>query len=484
MSENKDILIFMSDQHTPYFSGFFAHNVDTPNMDKLCEEGTRFDNCVTSSPLCVPARNSMLSTLYPHKTGVLTNSGVISNLQPTFLQPFVVKGYETVLCGRMHFIGEDQRHGFTKRIAEDITPVGWGRPESLKFERGVHATTFWHKGATAFAGAGASPVLTYDDLVISKALEYLSQPHDKPQLIVVSVYGPHFPYVAPVDLYKKYLERVKLPRTFYSRPSYNNKVLNFQTNEGISEEKELSILAAYSALVELTDTRLGQVVKAFEEYEAKKGEEGYVAYISDHGDQCGDRSMYGKSSFFEKSVKIPFIIKGPSICKNKVSSSPCSIMDLGPTLCDLTGTEKLIDSDGVSLYPVLVEKDNEGDKDRVVYSEIINLVNWTENVYAMMALKGKYKYISYYGMNEILFDMEKDEEETTNIISDEKEVADEFRKLAKEFVDPEKVIEEKKKLDKYIKWYKAYEDAVGLDESERWKNTDKANTEYPEICVK
>ena len=71
MSENKDILIFMSDQHTPYFSGFFAHNVDTPNMDKLCEEGTRFDNCVTSSPLCVPARNSMLSTLYPHKTGVI-----------------------------------------------------------------------------------------------------------------------------------------------------------------------------------------------------------------------------------------------------------------------------------------------------------------------------------------------------------------------------------------------------------------------------
>ena len=66
----KDILIFMSDQHTPHVSGYFGNNADTPNMDALAKNGTNFSCCYSSCPLCVPARMSMMSGQYAKKTGV------------------------------------------------------------------------------------------------------------------------------------------------------------------------------------------------------------------------------------------------------------------------------------------------------------------------------------------------------------------------------------------------------------------------------
>ena len=112
-----DILIFMTDQHTPYYSGWYGNNVDTPNLDALVQEGTAFDEAYTSCPLCVPSRVSMLSGKRPANTGVFTLTDALPDMTPTFLHHLVLQGYETVLVGRMHFIGFDQRHGFTKRIA-------------------------------------------------------------------------------------------------------------------------------------------------------------------------------------------------------------------------------------------------------------------------------------------------------------------------------------------------------------------------------
>ena len=88
----KDILIFMSDQHTPYFSGWMGHNVDTPNLDRLCREGTRFDESYTACPLCVPARMAMMSGQYPHRIGVFTNFDTFPNTQPSILHPLVEVG--------------------------------------------------------------------------------------------------------------------------------------------------------------------------------------------------------------------------------------------------------------------------------------------------------------------------------------------------------------------------------------------------------
>ena len=65
-----------------------------------------------------------------------------------------------------------------------------------------------------YVGAGESPVMNYDKMVIEQVLEYLEEPHEKPQFILVGTYGPHFPYITSKEMYLKYYDRVEKP-SFY-----------------------------------------------------------------------------------------------------------------------------------------------------------------------------------------------------------------------------------------------------------------------------
>ena len=210
-----DILLFISDQHAPQYQAGGQMPVDTPNLAALREQGTAFDAAYTPCPLCVPARMAMLSGLAPHHTGIFTNNDTLPQTTPTFLHAMAAAGYETVLVGRMHFIGPDQRHGFTRRVAPDFTNSGWVRPQkTLEQDFGVHTQTMGYKWCIDVVGGGASPVVCYDDMVLDALEQYLAQPHSKPQLIVVGTYGPHFPYVAPPELFLKYLKTAQLPATW------------------------------------------------------------------------------------------------------------------------------------------------------------------------------------------------------------------------------------------------------------------------------
>lgn len=116
-----DILIFLSNQHDGRIQAHMGDStVRTPHLDRLAREGVTFTQAYTPCPLCVPARMSLLTGQLPSHTGVFTNSGSIHPEMPTFLHALELAGYETVLCGRMHFEGEDQRHGFSRRIARTL----------------------------------------------------------------------------------------------------------------------------------------------------------------------------------------------------------------------------------------------------------------------------------------------------------------------------------------------------------------------------
>lgn len=156
-----EILIFFSDQHDArLMRGAGNGVVRTPNLDRLMAEGTTFLNACTSFPLCVPARMSFLTGQLPSRTGIVTNSCTIPQDQVTFIHSLAVNGYDTVLCGRMHFEGPDQRHGFVERFVGDMTPVLWHRT-GIDEERGESFTgTFGGGGVYAghrlrrLAGAG------------------------------------------------------------------------------------------------------------------------------------------------------------------------------------------------------------------------------------------------------------------------------------------------------------------------------------------
>lgn len=121
MSRQPNILIFLSDQHRHDWMGCAGCDfVDTPNMDRLARSGVRFSNASCNAPLCGPSRMSLLTGRFSHRLGVYINEHTLDANTPTLAHVAARAGYETTLCGRMHFMGPDQRHGYQSRLVGDI----------------------------------------------------------------------------------------------------------------------------------------------------------------------------------------------------------------------------------------------------------------------------------------------------------------------------------------------------------------------------
>jgi choline-sulfatase len=422
----------------------------------------------------------MLSGHLPSDTGILTNNDTLPDTMPTFLHALVKAGYETVLIGRMHFIGRDQRHGFTKRLFGDITPVTWNRPiDEMKKERGVFMYTFSEPNCTDVTGGGESPVVHYDRAVIDAALTYLKKEHEKPQCIVIGTYGPHFPYVAPVTLYQKYRDQVKLPLFFEDDPPYINEFIRkLQKHE--SKEKALQCLAAYCGMIEQTDHYIGILREAADSF-ARNRKNGLVfVYLSDHGDQVGERNIYGKQTFFEKSVKIPLVMEGYGIPAGLQIDSLVSIVDLGPTLCGLSSAISLPGQAGFDLCPLFADPENS--KERAVVSEVLYRNDGVYQLYRMVRLKN-YKFITGGKENDgaILFDLQNDPDEKKNVINDHHDIVKQCVQILAGTRPPEEVEAHQVKRAEEVDLLRIWEHTVGCDGSERWNGNPPGARDYPTV---
>ena len=108
-----NILVIMSDEHGPMFSGTHGHPlVKTPNMDRLAEQGTTFDANYSNSPLCVPSRLSFMTGRYVSRCKGWDNATPLPSDALTW--PYVLRsvGYDAVISGKMHLTGPDWLHGF------------------------------------------------------------------------------------------------------------------------------------------------------------------------------------------------------------------------------------------------------------------------------------------------------------------------------------------------------------------------------------
>ncbi len=454
-----DILMFMTDQHTPYYSGFYGHNVDTPFLDYIAKDGTVFDEAYTVAPICVPARAAFVTAKRPAETGVFDNFDPFSNTTPTFMNYLVAEGYETVLVGRMHFIGPDQLHGFTKRIFPDCTTISYVRDDK-KAVRGVYDGPYGGHRNTNIAGGGNSSSGYYDQQVVNAAIEYLSQPHDKPQFIVVSIYSPHHPYVGPKELYEKYHERVSLPETFNTH--FEFPVWERMYREEVSEQLGIDILAAYCAMVEHVDSQVSSVYEAFEKYCERKGSEKLFVYFSDHGDHLGDRRAYGKTTFMEKSVKIPCIFFGDGVAANNRVEGDISIMDIGPTILDFIGAPPMREVDGVSVASSL-----RGEQFNT-HPVIAEMMYGKDGVYGFMLKYGKYKYITMSdGEKEVLYDTIADPDELNNLIDKLPQAAAYMRTMALENMRQQQATDSWQRTNWQRELWTAYDRATGSPYNEQ-----------------
>jgi len=476
----KDICLFISDQHS-YLQQAYAGDkiVRTPNLDRIAAEGAVFDNNYTSYPLCVPARMSLMSGQLASNCAVMGNFSVLDSRRPTFAHSLNAAGYETVLCGRMHFVGPDQRHGFSKRIAGDITPFFQNRPtEAFKRERGVHLNTpTGGPGCISIIGAGNSPTLEFDRYVVENALDYLKDSYEKPQFLCVGTYAPHHPYVAPKELYDYYFSRVSADSESIDRPAPAFYAGRFRDPD---PNVVKAVRAAYYAMVEFTDREVGMVYDAFQEYLKRTGHEGIFIYVSDHGDHIGTYGFYGKDTFLEESVRTPMILAGDGIAKGVRFNGATSLMDLGPTICELAGAPAVYGCDGVSFASQA--QGGKDDLERMVIAELGGTVSRKDDTvpYAQMVKYQNFKFVHYDGLDQDgIFDIEKDPHETVNLIDKMPELAQRCRAFLKEKCAPREKIEENAREE--AKAFKLLS-TCSYDSDERWHAPDAAR-HYPEEMV-
>lgn len=421
-----DVLIYISDQHTADCAGFMGDDiVRTPNLDRIAEDGFVFDNAYTSCPLCVPARASFMTSRMPSNIEVFDNSCDFRSSEVTFAHAHVAKGYDCTLVGRMHFVGLDYFHGFSRRIGKDMTPSYWGWPSEEREDLGDFGRSLYQKYCLEVIGSGDSPVLSYDREVVADALAFLEERHERPQLTVVGTYAPHFPYVGnkeKMDYYRKLLEgKYADEEMSFDLPPVDAK-LQTATRDDIIE-----LRAAYYAMVDTLDEQVGLVYDAFERQLAKTGRQGIFIYMSDHGDQLGCMGIYGKQTFFEKSARIPFVMKVMGQTGRRIAE-PVSIMDIAPTLCEINGTDPIPLAEGRSFLNLLR---GESEPERYAISEFYDS-QIADCIRGYMAVKGGFKYIVYRGFEdkEMLFDLrDSSRSERENAASLHPELCRSFREL-------------------------------------------------------
>ncbi len=500
-----DILVFMSDQHGGKFMSHTGDDlVRTPNLDRIAENGASFTNAYTSCPLCVPARLSFLTGQLPARSKIYTNEQALPSDQATFLHSLTAAGYETVLCGRMHFRGPDQRHGFSKRIFGDMTPTVWNsRSPSFQENRNPKMTpTYLDPFASAYSGKGFSAVLEYDRFVVDAAIEYLKMDHDKPQCVVVGTYGPHSPYIAPPELYDYYRDKIDLPRSMKNDLNFETLHTRFRVamekrcyqtfhpEKEISEDEILATRAAYLGMIEYQDQLIGEVKGAWDNFLQKNNREGLFVYTSDHGQQNGEKGFFGKLNFFEESACIPFVFEGYGVKKNTQINSPASLMDIAPTLCEIADAEAPPRQDGQSLAGTILNGGE--DSAREVLSDFFPVRRrGTNNIYpefdqekifvpARMIRSGKWKYIHYYQNDgdDLLFDLENDPYEQTNALVSNGPVADKLKEKLCQGWDPEGILSHLEEQSESMSLINGYGKSLEIkenDSSEFWfsENVDK-----------
>lgn len=423
-----NIIYILTDQHNPFITGCYGDEVvRTPALDELARQGVVFDNAYTPSPICVPARMSLLTGCYPYRQECWTNSDILPSSRPTFAHALGAAGYSTRIVGRMHSIGPDQLRGFSERFVGDHS-TNWvgGTPHSLGVLTGTSGPA---RISIDRSGPGQSSYEVHDRDVV-KCCQELSgviaaeqaQPDAAPFFLHVGLMLPHQPYVSDAELFDYYHDRVPDPET--GTPHADDEHPYLRDWKELTDTTDISpadmrrARAAYYALVETTDRMIGDILRSYRE----KGllENTLVIYVSDHGDQIGERGLWWKQTFYEQSVRVPMIMSWPGrIPAGERRSQIVNLIDIAPSLVDAAQGEQMPGIDGTSLLPVAV--DGSAAWPNETYSEYCTdgmSKKMSQKVQQRMIRSGPWKLIYYHGYPSQLFNLENDPLEMQDLIAD------------------------------------------------------------------
>jgi choline-sulfatase len=456
-----NILFIMADQLVPFLTAAYDHPVvQTPDLARLAAEGVRFDAAYSPSPVCGPARSCLMTGQYASTIGAWDNATPLPCDQPTFAHYLALGGYDTVLAGKMHFVGPDQLHGYDRRFNTNLYPADFAwtpvRGEQHASERS-HALQYQDEAVHVDRW---NQYLSYDEEAHFRSLEYLraraldnqarrergEQP--VPFFLTVSYHHPHEPFWPPQVYWDRYADApIALP-AFPENLEQTLSVMDRWLNHfhGVARAKRLRdpeslrhLRRAYYALVSYIDDKVGDLLAELE----RSGLAGntVVIFASDHGDMLAEKGMVQKRTFYEWSSRVPLIVRLPDRRQaGTVRAQPVNLIDLLPTFLELAGVGSWLPVDGRSLLPLLNgdEQPPPGKEPWETFSEY-----HSQGVHApcFMLRRGWMKYIYIHGHDEQLFNLDEDPGEWHNLAREPRyrEQAEEMRASILARFDPERI---------------------------------------------
>ena len=391
----------------------------TPHMDRLAARGTTFLNAHCQAPLCNPSRTSLMLSLRPSTTGVYAlepwfrSVPSLKDRVPLF-EHFRVKGYRTLGVGKLWHGGQPPKADVTREFTRlgSIASVESSfqllrRPEK-PFTRtpGGHPAMDW----------GPFPQRDEehpDHRVATWAVEAIAgMPKDQPFLMGVGFSLPHVPCYAPAAWFAHFPDddsllprvpeddRQDVPdaawRLHWKLPEPR---LRWMRDSG----QWRPMVRAYLASIAFADAQVGRVLDALDR--AGLAQSTVVVLWSDHGWHLGEKGISGKNTLWERSTRVPLIFAGPGVATGARCMRPAELMDLYPTLAEMTRLAAPAGLEGLSLLPQLREAAAPRERPAITTHGPGNHAVRDE----------RWRYIRYADGSEELYDMEKDPAEWTNL---------------------------------------------------------------------
>jgi len=416
----KNVVVIMSDEHDPRMMGCSGHPfVKTPHLDALASRGVRFTNAYTPSPICVPARAAFATGMRVHDLRLWDNAMPYTGEQRGWGHVLQDHRIRVESIGKLHYRNEEDPAGFDAEHLPMHVVGGHGMVwASIRDPYRPRPDGPRMLGESI--GPGESSYTQYDRSVTQRAVQWLrdaAQRQEEGFVLYIGLVAPHFPLIVPEEFYNLYptdrLPEAKLhPVTGYERHPWVQEYCDFMGSEErfTDPEERLRAFAAYYGLCSWLDHNVGQILGALRSTGLEDTTQ--VVYTSDHGDNLGARGVWGKSTLYEESVKVPMLLAGPGVVPS-VCETPVDLLDLFPTILQGAGidpTPEMNGRPGESLFDLAVAAPR---PERPILSEYHAAGS---NAAGFMLRKGRWKYHCYVGFQPELFDLQDDPEELKDLV--------------------------------------------------------------------
>ena len=427
-----NVLFVIADDLNDWVGWMGGHpQARTPNMDRLARMGMRFTNAHCAYALCNPSRTALLTGVYPWNSGVSGNEqdwrhAVTLEGKPTLPEYFRQRGYTTAAGGKVFHAthgGPEARltgwHGGRRGFEQDSAwDARFPQPGVQIPDQPVHTGQnmnglgIWHWD---WGAIDAKDDQTEDGQVVNWAARYLQKKQATPFFLAVGLFKPHSPLYLPRQYFTdRPLSETRLPDVkaddLKDVPEYAKNYLKSGLQEQINA-KNLgpSAVRAYLAGISFCDAMVGKVLDALEQSPNRNNT--IVVFTSDHGFYLGEKQRWHKGGLWEQGTNVPLVIVAPGITNpDTQSGAPVSLVDLYPTLCELSGLPLPVHLDGTSLVPLL--KQPSGRREQPAITAM-----GAENQASYSARTDRWRYTRYADGSEELYDHDSDSHEWTNLAS-------------------------------------------------------------------